>query len=328
MSDFDRAIADYTEAVKLHWLNIDPFVARGQAWEAKGQHAKAIDDYNKALAEKALSKAHQDAQALARTRLVALALKSAPPVSSELKAPTAAPVTAPPPPIRLGRRVALVIGNAAYLKWPRLENPGNDATAVAAALEKQLGFDKVILRRDLTADDFAAALDDFAKVVAGADLGMIYFAGHGMEVSGANYLIPVDARQPTAADLNLPGLPLDAVMRRLDGARKLKLVILDACRENPFGRGSGRGLKAIEPEGGDILVAYAAKAGTTAADDAGRGHSPFTQALLKHIATPGLEINFVFRRVRDDVMAATKRAQQPWTYGTLGGDPLYLHVKQ
>jgi uncharacterized caspase-like protein len=226
-----------------------------------------------------------------------------------------------------GRRVALVIGNAAYLKWPRLENPGNDAVAVAAALESQIGFDKVVLKRDLTAEDFAATLDDFAKVAIGSDLALIYFAGHGMEVSGGNFLIPIDAKLSTATDLNLPGLPLDAVMRRLDGVRKLKLVILDACRDNPLGRGSGRGLKAIEPDG-DTLVVYAAKAGTTAADEAGQGHSPFTQAFLKHVVKPGLDVRQLFGYVRDETLALTRKAQQPWTYGTLGGDPIYLHTKR
>jgi uncharacterized caspase-like protein len=267
----------------------------------------------------------ESARILARTRLAAL--QAAPSVSVPEKAPTIAPVTVTPSPIPLGRRVALVIGNAAYLKWPRLENPGNDAVAVAAALEKQLGFDKVILKRDLTADEFAAVLEDFAKLAAGADLAMIYFAGHGMEVKGTNYLIPVDAKRPTTVDLNLPGLPLDAVMARLKDARKLRLVILDACRENPFGRGGGRGLSVIEPED-NTLVVYAAKAGSTAADDTGRGHSPFTQALLKHLATPGIEVRQLFGYVRDETIKLTSRAQQPWTYGTLGGDPLYLHVKQ
>ena len=116
-------------------------------------------------------------------------------------------------------------------------------------------------------------------------------------------------------------------MRRLDGVRKLKLVILDACHDSPFGRGAGRGLKAIEPDG-DTLVVYAAKAGTTAADDAGRGHSPFTQAFLKHLAQPGLDVRQLFGYVRDETLTLTKKAQQPWTYGTLGGDPIYLLAKQ
>jgi formylglycine-generating enzyme required for sulfatase activity len=222
------------------------------------------------------------------------------------------------------RRVALVIGNADYKAGP-LTNPVRDAEAVAAAFEKQLGFDKVILRKNLAFDGFRAALQELAREAAGAELGVVYFAGHGLEVNGRNYLIPVDARLAQPGDLGLEAIALDLVLEQLAGARRLKLVILDACRDNPFpaARRGGRGLKAVEPED-NTLVVYAAKGGTTADDGGGRGHSPFTAALLKHIATPGLEINFVFRRVRDDVVAATKSVQTPHTYGTLGGAELYL----
>jgi hypothetical protein len=329
--DYDHAVADYTEAIRIspNITMIMAAVGRGQAWEAKSQPTKAIEDYNKALGLDAFRDEERDAQALARVRLAAL--QTAPPVAApEPKPPTTAPVTGTPPAIRLGRRVALVIGNAAYLKWSALGNPGKDAAAVAAALEKQLGFEKVILKLDLTEKGFKAALIEFAQVAAGADLGLIYYAGHGMEAGGRNFLIPVDAEPPTPASLDLHAIPLDAVMRRLDGVSRLRLVVLDACRSNPFDRspgGGGRGLKAIEPED-NTLVVYAAKAGTTAADDAGLGHSPFTQAFLQHVTRPGIEVRQLFGYVRDETLKLTRRVQQPWTYGTLGGDPLYLHVKQ
>jgi hypothetical protein len=227
------------------------------------------------------------------------------------------------------KRVALVIGNAAY-KLGRLQNPVNDASAVAAALGS-LGFDKVILKKNLGVEAFRAALAEMAREAAGADLGLVYFAGHGTEVSGRNFLIPVDATLGRASALDLEAIPLDTVLGQLDGVRNLKLVILDACRNNLFApagakRSVGRGLAPIEPEDNTLIV-YAAKDGTTADDGAGRQHSPFTDALLKHIATPGLEVNLLFRRVRDDVIKATSneaQSQQPHVYASLGGQELYL----
>jgi caspase domain-containing protein len=227
------------------------------------------------------------------------------------------------------KRVALVIGNAAYKVGP-LQNPVNDASAVAAAF-KRLGFDKVILRQNVGVNDFRAVLAEMARESAGADLGVVYFAGHGTEVAGRNFLIPVDATLSRASALDLEAVPLDTVLGQLDGVRQLKLVILDACRNNPFSpagakRAVSRGLARIEPEGNSMVV-YAAKDGTTADDGIGQRHSPFTAALLKHVDTPGLEISLLFRRVRDDVIRATSHVaepQQPHVYASLGGQELYL----
>jgi uncharacterized caspase-like protein len=225
------------------------------------------------------------------------------------------------------RRVALVIGNAAYKVGP-LANPVNDATAVADALGKQLEFDKVILKRNLTFDGFRAALIEMAREAAGAELGLVYFAGHGTEVAGRTFLIPVDASLATASSLDVETIPLDTVLSQLGGVKRLKLVILDACRNNPFvlpgaKRSVGRGLARIEPED-NTLVAYAARDGTTADDGPGRRHSPYTAGLLKHMATPNLEVRLLFGRVRDDVMAATNAVQQPHIYQSLGGREFYL----
>jgi TRAP-type uncharacterized transport system substrate-binding protein len=225
------------------------------------------------------------------------------------------------------RRVALVIGNAEYKIGP-LANPVNDAEAIAEAFAKGLGFDKVILRKNLAFDGFRAALAEIAEAAAGAEVAAVFFAGHGTELAGKNYLLPVDARLAKAADLSLQAIALDTVLEQIAGATRLKLVILDACRNNLFPmagakRSVVRGLSRIEPEE-NTLVVYAAKDGTTADDGAGQRHSPFTAALLKHIATPGLEVSFVFRRVRDDVVATTSPVQTPHVYGTLGGKELYL----
>jgi hypothetical protein len=226
-------------------------------------------------------------------------------------------------------RVALVIGNSAYRIGP-LQNPVNDASAVAAAFSR-LGFDKVILKKNLGVQAFRAALAEMEQASRGADLGVVYFAGHGTEVAGRNFLIPVDATLGRASALDLEAIPLDTVLAQLDGVRRLKLVILDACRNNLFAptgakRAVSRGLARIEPED-NTMVVYAAKDGTTADDGAGRLHSPFTEALLRHISTPGLEVNLLFRRVRDDVIKATSyeaEPQQPHVYASLGGKELYL----
>lgn len=225
------------------------------------------------------------------------------------------------------RRVALVIGNAAYKVEPLL-NPLNDAAAVAEALGRQLKFDKVILRKDLGLDGFRAALRELAREATGAELGVIFFAGHGMEVAGRNYLIPTDAVLKAARDVELEAIALNTVLDQLDGVKKLKLVILDACRNNPFPvagakRSVRRGLIGVEPDGSNTLIAYAAKEGTTADDGVGR-HSPFTQALLKRIATPRLDVRRLFGYVSEDVLAATSRTQEPWLYGRLGGAEIFL----
>jgi formylglycine-generating enzyme required for sulfatase activity len=225
------------------------------------------------------------------------------------------------------KRVALVVGNSAYKLGP-LANPANDAAAIAEALEKKLGFDKVLLRKNLDAQGFRAALLELSRETTGAELGLVYFAGHGMEVGGKNYLIPVDATLAKASALALEAIPLDAVLEQLDGVTRLKLVILDACRNNPFlaDRRGSRGLARFDPQA-NSLIAYAAREGTAADDGAGR-HSPYTAALLKHIATPGLEINLLFRRVRTDVLAATGGAQQPAEYHSLGDKEIFLVPKK
>jgi uncharacterized caspase-like protein len=219
-----------------------------------------------------------------------------------------------------------VIGNAQYKIGP-LANPVRDAAAVAEVLERQLGFNTVILRRNLGADSFRAALREMARVSHGAELGVVFFAGHGIEVGGRNYLIPTDAGLAAPGDIELEAIALDTVLTQLDGVRGLKLVILDSCRNNPFpaaSRSGTRGLARIEPAAG-TLVAYAAKHGTAAADGTVGQNSPFTAALLKRIATPSVDVRLVFGYISDDVIAATGRAQEPYLYGQLGGNAVYLN---
>ena len=229
------------------------------------------------------------------------------------------------------KRVALVIGNSTYVNVPRLPNPANDAPAVAD-LFKAVHFDSVQLRLDAGIADLRRAVSDFAYLAADADIAVVYYAGHGMEIDGNNYLVPIDAKLARDFDVDDEALSLDRVLRAIEPARRLHLVILDACRDNPFlktmkrsvgSRSMGRGLAKVEPVVSDTLIAFAARAGSIALDGAGR-NSPFTSALLKHIATPGIDIRLAFGHVRDDVLEMTGQKQEPFVYGSLGGKTISI----
>jgi tetratricopeptide (TPR) repeat protein len=236
------------------------------------------------------------------------------------------------PIIDMGRRVALVIGNSAYQGAAPLTNPKGDAEAVGAALT-QVGFDTVMVRLDLDRRKLLAALREFELEAEKADWAVIYYAGHGIEVGGTNYLIPVDAALTTDRDAGDEAVPLERVITSLQQTKKLRLVVLDACRENPFASKMkrlfsrpGKGLADIEPEGG-VIVAYAARGGQVAFDGAPGQRSPFVSALLKHIKTPKLDIGLMFRRVSDEVMSATGKKQQPFIYGSPPGENLFFAAK-
>ena len=229
------------------------------------------------------------------------------------------------------KRVALVIGNSAYQNAPLLSNPVNDSAAMETTF-RQAGFDVVDSRHDLSALETRRALRDFADKASGADIAVIYYAGHGIEVDGANYLIPVDAKLERDNDVFDEAFSLERVLVAVEPAKKLRLVILDACRDNPFAktmkktlasRAIGRGLAKVEPNGPNTLIAYSAKAGSTAADGDGK-NSPFTLALARHLTTPGLDVRRAFGFVRDDVLKATGNRQEPFVYGSLGGDDVPL----
>jgi len=227
---------------------------------------------------------------------------------------------------RAEKRVALVIGNSAYVHASALRNPANDAHAIAE-LFKQVGFDEVALKLDLGFDGMRLALRDFGLRTRGAEVAVVYFAGHGLELGGENFLVPVDAVLKSASSVAFEAATLSAVLDAIRPASRLRLVILDACRSNPLAarmelaggltRSVPRGLGRIEPTG-DVLVAYAAKAGTVAEDGKGR-HSPYAEALLSTLATPGLDIRLLMGRVRDLVLAKTAGVQEPFVYGSLGG---------
>lgn len=239
-----------------------------------------------------------------------------------------------------GRRVALVIGNAAYKNAGILANPVRDAEAVAKSL-RSIGFASVTLAKDASRQQMVGALRGFAAEAEQADWALIYFAGHGVEIDGINYLLPVDTKLASDTDAQFEAVPLDHALVAMERAKKLRLVLLDACRNNPFVRAMRRtidasartaatntqeatilrsvGLAEVKLSAiSGTLVFYAAKHGQTALDGIG-GNSPFVVALVQRLATPGVEINKIFRLVRDDVMEATAGRQEPYTYGSLSG---------
>jgi uncharacterized caspase-like protein len=229
------------------------------------------------------------------------------------------------------KRVALVLGNSAYQNVPRLPNPVNDGAVIAATL-KDAGFDVVDSRHDLPAAETRRALRDFADRARDADIAVVYYAGHGIEVDGTNYLIPVDAKLERDTDVYDEAFSLDRVLLAIEPAKQLRLVILDACRDNPFAkvmkrtvasRAIGQGLAKVEPTIPNMLIAYSAKAGSTALDGDAK-NSPFTMALAKHLTTPGLDVRRAFGFVRDDVLKTTGYRQEPFVYGSLGGDDVPL----
>jgi uncharacterized caspase-like protein len=211
-----------------------------------------------------------------------------------------------------------------------LANPQRDAQAVAEAL-RSIGFETVTLQIDVARDKFVDTLRNFAADSEQADWAVIYFAGHGLEVGGANYLIPVDAHLVTDRDVQFQAVSLEQMLAAVEGARKLRLVLLDACRDNPFQlrrtvatRTIGRGLSAVEP-GAGTLVAYAAKHGQLALDGQGT-NSPFAAGLLKLLKRPGIEVGKLFRLLHDEVMEATGNRQEPYTYGALSGREDFFFV--
>jgi uncharacterized caspase-like protein len=260
--------------------------------------------------------------------------------------PVTIPVIAPSKTGDQGRRIALVIGNSAYQNVPALPNPMKDSTAIAATL-RNIGFD-VMTVNDATREKMVDSLRNFANEAEKSDWALVYYAGHGMEVGGVNYLVPVDAKLAVDRDIQYEAVPLSQVLNAADAARKIKLVMLDACRDNPFKprrtaapevaaaglstagapittrSTNGRGLAEVKVAGATLVV-YAAKDGQVALDGDG-DNSPFAVAIVQRVATPGVEINKIFRLVRDDVMEATAGRQEPYTYGSLPGKEDFFFI--
>jgi len=224
------------------------------------------------------------------------------------------------------KRVALVVGNAAYERVPKLTNPANDARDMAAAL-KGLGFD-VVEGFDLNKAAFDRKVLDFAAAVEGASVSIFYYAGHGLQVAGQNYLAPVDAQllSPTAIDFEL--MKVEVIQRVMEMSTKTNVLFLDACRDNPLGRNLAgslgtrsvdvrKGLAQIEA-GSGTLISFSTQPGAVAVDGKGR-NSPYSGALIKHLSSSNDDLNAVLIAVRNDVMTATQDAQVPWEHSALRG---------
>lgn len=340
LGEYDRAIADLNESIKLISKFSRPYVNRGRSYLAVGNLPAAIADFNEALRlePKNLTALLQRALAFERSRELekartdlqaALGIAPSHPVAvAGLERIDTKLGATRPSNERSGGRIALVIGNSKYESFDSLANPKRDAELVADALGKS-GFQSVKLLTDASRETLSAALQAFSNDSKNANWAVVYFAGHGIELDGSNYLVPVDAKFETDADIPKESVALDQILNAVSSADKMRLVVLDACRENPFGEKKslsvGRGLARIEPESG-TLVAFATKHGHLATDGAGE-NSPFTTSLIRRMDAPGLEINQLFRMVHDDVYTSTGKKQEPFTYGQLSAQGFYFKAR-
>jgi tetratricopeptide (TPR) repeat protein len=342
MGRFDQAIADCTSVLEKAPKSLFSLASRGDAYLAKGDLEAALKDYNFALhlnpnfvrahagRGQLYEKEHNLEQARAEYRSAAFALTPFDNIDTKFARQKArerlAALTPQAPAGTSGaRRVALIVGNGAYKNVHRLDNPPRDAKLIADVLH-DVGFQSVTLANDLTRDKFFAALHAFAREAENADWAVVYYAGHGLEIGGVNYLVPVDAKFASDRDAESEAVALEQVIAAIGGARKLRLVMLDACRDNPFAPTMQRtiglklvdkGLSNIEPEAG-FMVVYAAKHGQTALDGEGVD-SPFAVAVAHDIKEPHVEVRKLFDIIRDDVWSASKHQQQPFTYGSPPG---------
>jgi uncharacterized caspase-like protein len=373
--NLDRAIADFNQALRINPQYAEAYFNRGIAWVSKRDYDRAIADYTQALRiNPQLTQAKENLIAVQRlaassqaqqtprekeelanqARLVAEAeakrkkqqelgerlaaeLKERERLRAETEAERKrrqeleeqlAKRDRAPPPVPVAATVlrnphALVIGNAAYPGSGRLDNPLNDAAAVAQKL-RTMGFSVTVVT-DANRQRLVQALSSFRKSASASDLSLLFYSGHGAQIFGTNYILPIDADQSDVAQATIHGVSLNSVVENfLPG--KTKIVFLDACRDNPLQRSGERsvtkGLAPISVAQG-TLIAYATKDGQTASDGVGQKNSPFTTALLQHLADPE-DIGIILRKVREKVMAATAGTQQPWEYGSLTGGALVL----
>ena len=341
LGEYERAISDLNESIKLIPKFAKPFINRGRAYIGVGNFSAAINDFDEALKlePKNVGALLQRALAFERSRELekgrtdlqtVLSLVPSHPVAIagieriDIKLGAASPTNE-----RTGGRIALVIGNSKYENFDSLPNPKRDASLVAEALGKS-GFQNVKLLTDANREALSDALQSFSQQSKNANWAVIYYAGHGIELDGSNYLVPVDANFESDADIPKESVALDQILNSVSAADKMRLVVLDACREHPFATEKkslsvGRGLARIEPESG-TLVAFATKHGHLATDGSG-DNSPFTMSLVRRMDAPGLEINQLFRLVHDDVYASTGKKQEPFTYGQLSAEGFYFKAR-
>jgi tetratricopeptide (TPR) repeat protein len=334
-NDLPRAMAAYDRALTLDPNLIGAYAARGLVHETNGNIESAKRDFQTALniATGAVVKSGVSGNTtyfdsgshryheIARARLAVLSAtgNSAPPARAA----------------DTGRRVALVIGNGAYASAGELANPANDAVAVARNL-KNMGFE-VSEGIDLDRAGMTRLIGDFLRGATNARVAVLFYAGHGIQIDGKNYLLPVDARIESGAELTTDMTDLDTILAGLDDQVRTNIVILDACRDNPTanavtrvagnnrsvsvrsGLAAPSGLGKGAGVGAGTLLAFATAPGQVALDGDG-SNSPFSAALARHISTPGLEVQQMLTRVRAEVVAATKNKQVPWSNSSLLGE--------
>lgn len=236
-----------------------------------------------------------------------------------------------PPPLAAAERVALVLGNSAYSPEIALRNPANDARAVSELL-LEMGFDNVDLVLDADRFEMESALDRFSAAIDGAETAFFYYAGHGLQINGENLLVPVDLNLTGRRDINKLTRVAE-IVEEVERASNFGVVVLDACRNNPFAnqlnqelgrslvRNQGLSLQNVR---GNTLLAFATEANGVAADGTGSHHSPYTKALIQYLALPNTDIRQMFGKVRDRVMLETDAKQRPFVYGSLGGANYFL----
>jgi tetratricopeptide (TPR) repeat protein len=327
--ELDQAVAEFGRAIAIDRNYTDAYAQRGIAWEGRGDFPRAKSDYRTAIDLPAKYLLSSRAQDMARARLALLADDRTPP--QPLPAAPADP----------GRRIALVVGNGAYAAASPLTNPANDARAVSARL-RAMGF-AVAEGLDADRTTLRALIDGFLRDAATARLALLFYAGHGVQIDGRNYLIPVDARLSDGADPTAEMIPVDTILAGLDDQVRTNILILDACRDNPLAKtamttatieAGGRsiavraglaapaGLGAGVTVGAGTLIAFATAPGQVALDGDG-DNSPFSASLVRHIGTAGIEIQQMLTRVRTDVVGTTKGKQVPWSNSSLLGE-VYL----
>ncbi|WP_027566810.1 caspase family protein [Bradyrhizobium sp. URHA0013] len=362
--DYDRAIADSSEAIRLakekppvnimtppNSVLVSGYTHRALAYEAKGDYAHARDDYKATLAITASDAGSKANQATAKVRL-SLVTDASVPIPRDAPSPTSEPAKAPAPqqtgaapspspaPAARGTRMALIIGNGAYAHVKALPNPPNDARAVAKSL-RNIGF-TVSEGVDLDRAAMQKMTRDFLREAARAQIVVVYYAGHGVQVEGRNYLIPVDVELKSGARMTDAMIDMDTIMAGLDDQVRTNILIFDACRNNPMAQqvasaGTNRAIEAASglaaptslgagaTLGAGTLIAFATAPGQVALDGEG-ANSPFSAALSRHLGTPGLEVQQMLTRVRAEVVSTTKNKQVPWSNSSLLGE-VYLAEK-
>ena len=349
-----RALADYQEAIKIAPRAARSYVSEGLVFEAQGQIDQARAAFKMAVdlpttvgvngVQGAIVESFRREQDTARARLVALGDAATVPAGPLYnKAPASPPASgqAPAAPQPLGRRIALVIGNGAYVHAPQLSNPANDARMIAKDL-RGIGFE-VSDGVNLDRVAMTKLIGDFLRAAATANTAVLFYAGHGVQIDGRNYLLPVDVSFTGASDFTSEMTDVSTILAGLDDGIRANVVILDACRDNPLAQkpaqpaAPGRGITAptgLAPPsslgkgattGAGTLLAFATAPGEVALDGDG-ADSPFSVALARHINTPGIEVQQMLTRVRAEVVASTKGKQVPWSNSSLLGE-VYLAGK-